>query len=174
METGVNSGNTLLGFATITPKLHHVDLTRLILPSGIPGNHFFPFITDISHHFGHKLRIGKMHFICSNMEIWNIKRFTNLIQQEFQDFHSFRTLHIMTESTDKCRTMSGHINLRNQQYLMSFTELGQLSRFLQRVIFTRHTSHIHTIIQHRKDFTFQTPCLIFRQVPMKGIDFKSG
>lgn len=91
-----------------------INFTCLILPSGIPGNHFLSFVTDISHHFRDKLWIGKLHLICTNMDIGNIKCFTDLIQQKLQYFHSFRALHIMTESTNKCRTMPGHINLRNQ------------------------------------------------------------
>ena len=114
METGINGRSTLPGFSPITPKLHHVNFTCLILPSGIPGNHFLSFVTDISHHFRDKLWIGKLHLICTNMDIGNIKCFTDLIQQKLQYFHSFRALHIMTESTNKCRTMPGHINLRNQ------------------------------------------------------------
>ena len=43
METGVDGRYPRLGFAAVTPQVCHIDLSRLIMPSRVPGDHFFAF-----------------------------------------------------------------------------------------------------------------------------------
>ena len=174
MKTWVNGGNPFLRLSTITPKLSHVNLTGFVVPTRIPWNYFLTFGTYIGHHFRHKTGIGKLHFIRTDMQIRHIKRFTDFIHQQFQNFHPFRTLHIMAESTYKCSAMSGHIYFGNQRHVMCFTECNQLLGFFQRIIFAGHAGGIRTIVQHRKNLTFQTPGLILGQMPVKNIDFEFG
>ena len=109
------------------------------------------------------------------MEIRKVSKcLTYFINQKFQNLCSFRTLHIMTESTDKGCTVSRHIDFRNQQHVMLLAESYQFLRLLNGIILTLKTSHVYAIIQHRENLAFQTPSLILCQMPMKNINFITG
>ena len=77
----INCRNAFLSFPTITPQMCHIYFTRFIMPSGIPGDHLFPFGTNMRNHFRNKFRIGKLNFIGTNMKIRYIKSLTNFIYQ---------------------------------------------------------------------------------------------
>ena len=175
MEFTIDVRNAWSHLSTEAPHLHHINFTRLIVPTRIPRNNLLTFCTNVRYHFGYKCLVPKIHFICSNMEIRKFcKSFTNFIHQQLQNFHTLRTLHIVTERTHESSTMTWHINFRNQQHVVFFTESHQFLGFLNSIILSLQTGHVHAIVQHRENLAFQTPCLVFSQMPMKHIDFITG
>ena len=108
------------------------------------------------------------------MQIRHVKRFAHFVQQKFQDFHSFGTLHVVTEGAYKGCTVSGHINFWNQRHVMRLTESDQFFGFFQRVIFAGHAGGVRAIIKHRENLAFQSPGLILGQMPVKDVDFEFG
>ena len=113
------------------------------MPSRIPGDHLFPLGADISDHFGYEIRIGELHLVCPDMQVRDIERFANLVDQEFQYLHPFRALHVMAESTDESGTVSRHVDLL--------------------------AGRVDAVVQHWEHLALQAPCLIFRQVPVKDV-----
>ena len=39
--------------------------------------------------------MGELHLVCPDMQVRDIERFANLVDQEFQYLHPFRALHVM-------------------------------------------------------------------------------
>ena len=169
VETGVDRRNPFLGFSSVAPQMRHVDLSRLVVPSRIPGDHLFPLGADISDHFGYEIRIGELHLVCPDMQVRDIERFANLVDQEFQYLPPFRALHVMAESTDESGTVSRHVDLRDQQDMMLLAESGQFPCLFQRVVFPRLAGRVDAVVQHWEHLALQAPCLIFRQVPVKDV-----
>ena len=59
--------------------------------STIPDSRRSPFSPWSGHkrHFGYEIRIGELHLVCPDMQVRDIERFANLVDQEFQYLHPF-------------------------------------------------------------------------------------
>ena len=108
------------------------------------------------------------------MQIRHIKDFTRFINQCLQDVHALFALHTATESAFKGGAMSGHVDFGNQGHEMFPAEVDQFACFLLCVIFSRHTRRMGAVVKCRIAFAFESPCLIFGQMPMKCVDFVTG
>ena len=173
MVLTVNGRNARSGLAPETPELCHVNFARLVVPTGIPTDNLLAFGPDVGNHFGHKVGIGKTHFVRSDMQIRKVvKRLAHLINEKFQNLHSFGRLHVMSEGTDKCSAVSGHVNFRNEQDMMRLAKIHQFAGFCQGVVFPGHSCGVDAVVQHREDFALQTPCLILGQMPVEHVDFE--
>ena len=140
MEFAVNSRNTRLCFSAVAPEVGHINLTHFILPSGVVGDDLFPLGANQGHHLRHKVRVGKGHFVGTQMQIGHIiEKVTRLSQQFTHDRHSLLALHRAAESALKGGAMARDINFRYQRHTMRPTEFNQLPGLLVRVEFSRHT-----------------------------------
>ena len=108
------------------------------------------------------------------MQIRYIESFAHFIYQKFQNLHSFGTLHVVAESTDEGRTVSRHVDFRNQEHLTCLAVFHQFLGFFEGIVLARHSCHVLGIVQHREYLALQAPCLVFGKVPMKHIDLVSG
>ena len=79
MKTAVYSRDTLLSFAPITPQLGHIYLSSLVLPTGVPRNHFLALVTQVLHHFGHKAWVSKSDLVSTYMYIRDAEGFADLV-----------------------------------------------------------------------------------------------
>ena len=176
MEARIDGGNARLRLASVRPKLCHIYFARFVVPPRIPRNHFFAQRTHERHHFGNEVRVGKLHFIGSDMDVGNIgKDFgADFRHQFFQDFHSFFRLHIHARGTHKSRAVSRHINFGNKQHIVLAAPIGNFARVGDGVELSGKTLEIGAVGKLRKNLALQSPTLIFRQMPMKSIDFVSG
>ena len=175
MKPTINGWNTRLRFPPIAPQLGHVDLTRLVGPTGIPRDHLLPFRPDIGHHLRHETGIGKLHLVGTNMQIGQLsEQLTDLIQQLFQDRHPLLALHIMPHCLHEGGTVPRHVNLRDQQYLSLLAIGHQLLRLGHRVILSWHSAHVAAIVELRKPLALQPPRLVLRQVPVEHIHLVVG
>ena len=174
MELAVDVRDARSYLTAEAPHLHHIDFTRLVVPTRIPGDNLLALRTDVRHHFRYECLVPESHLVGSDVEIRKIRKsFAHLVHQEFQNLHAFCALHVVTEGTHESGTVSRHIHFRNQQYIVLLTECHQVLGFFDGVILALQTSHVHAIVQHRENLAFQSPCLVFGEVPMEDIDFVS-
>ena len=175
METAIDVRDARCHLSVEAPHLNHVDFTRLVSPSRIPRNHLLASFTDEGHHLGHECRIREAHFVRSDMQIRHIRKgLAHLVDEEFQNLRTFGALHVMTEGTLEGRAVSRHIHFGDEEHVVRLAERHEFLGLLDGVILALQTSHVHTVVQHRENLAFQSPCLVFGQVPMKDIDFISG
>ena len=108
------------------------------------------------------------------MQIRRIECFADFFYEQFQYFHSFRTLHVVAEGPFESGTVPGHVEFRYQHHLVLFAERNEFFGLFQGIIFARHAGCIDAVVYHRKDFAFQAPGLVLGEMPVENIDFVTG
>ena len=174
METAVDVRNARSDLSVEAPHLHEVYFARLVFPSRVPGNHLLALGADVGHHFRHESRVGESHLIGTDMEVRHIEGFAYLVHEELEDLHAFGALHVVTEGAHEGRTVSRHIDFRDEKHLTRLAIFHEFLGFFQGVIFARHAGHVLGIVQHREDLALQAPCLVFGEVPVEDIDLVTG
>ena len=108
------------------------------------------------------------------MEIRYVESGAYLIDDVFQNLSTLLALHIGLESTLKGCTMARHIDFRNQEHLVLLAEFHQLSGLIKGIELPLFTLHIFRRIELRIFPAFQSPSLVFGEMPMENIDLVSA
>ena len=170
----VDGRDALLCLSTIAPELRHVDFTRLVVPARVIGDDLLALVANVFHHHRNEIRIGKLNLVGSYMEIRHIKRSAYLIDDVFQNLRALLALHIGLEGTLKGCTVARHIDFRNQEHLVLLAEFHQLASLIQGIELTLLTLHVFRRIELRIFPAFQSPSLVFGEMPVEDIDLVSA
>ena len=114
VETAVDGGNSLLGTASIAPKLGHGYLSRLVVPARIPGDAILAQGADESDHGGDEVGVGETNFVRADVDIGHVEGLTNFREYFLQDCHSLFRLHIDAEGAAESFAVARHINLGDE------------------------------------------------------------
>ena len=169
-----NTGNLLTGTG---PHLRHIRHCRSRRTGNqtVPDNDLPSLSPDIGCHRFQEIRISDSYFITSNMNIGCLRKSTDhLIKNIFQSGYSLISLHIKPHSLAESVTMSRHIYFRNNCYATFCRIILQFATFFLSVITSRITDHILGSRKLWISFHLKSPGQLFRQMPMKHIDFKTG
>ena len=170
----VDGRDALLCLSTIAPELRHVDFARFIVPARVIGDNLLALVADVFHHHRNEIRIGKLNLVGSYMEIRYIECSAYLIDDIFQNLRALLALHIGLEGTLKGSTVARHIDFRNQEHLVLLAEFHQLASLIQGIELTLLTLHVFRCIELRIFPAFQSPSLVFCEMPVEDIDLVSA
>ena len=174
VKSAVDGRDALLCLSTIAPELRHVDFARFIVPARVIRDDLLALVADVFHHHRNEIRIGKLNLVGSYMEIRYIKSSAYLIDDIFQNLRALLALHIGLEGTLKGSTMSRHIDFRNQEHLVLLAEFHQLAGLIQGIELTLLALHVFRRIELRIFPAFQSPSLVFCEMPVENIDLVSA
>ena len=103
------------------------------------------------------------------MQIGHIESVASLGNDVLHYACALSSLHAEAESALKCSTMSRHVNLRDEQYMVLAAEINEFASLSQCVILALRALHIGRSIELRILFALQSPRLILGEMPVEGV-----
>ena len=158
------------------PHLRHIDVKggEIYALNGVPNQDFTPQSMDFGDHLRQKVGIGDALLVGADVKVGGMgENGGHFLENGVEGGDTLRRLHVETHGADEGFAVAGHVDLGDNGHT-ALTSVGfEGVGFGLRVVLSGETRHGGGGSQLRKGFDLKAPRLVFREVPMKDVDFEA-
>lgn len=78
-----------LNFSSMTPRVHRISLSQLMMPSQVPKSRLFPLKTSVDSRFKCRVQVNRLRLIYPSVRMESVRHFTGLISRRFRCLRPF-------------------------------------------------------------------------------------
>ena len=159
------------------PHLRHIYVKggEIYALNGVPNHDFTPQSMDFGDDLRQKVGIGDALLVGADVKVGGMgENGGHFLENGVEGGDTLRRLHVETHGADEGFAVAGHVDLGDNGHTALASVGFEGAGFGLRVVLSGENASWEAVgSQLRKGFDLKAPCLVFREVPMKDVDFEA-